>query len=518
MGAKMMLRAAIAGCMVLVWCGLAVAAQAATGGRLESASGEQGKAMSGFREPLRRVVDLNIGETAEVKLANGESVRAELLEVRETADKLRHAVREARVKARIGDQEVWLSCATYHLPTMVAGVQVDCPITKGYYRNTGEDAWGLEKDARLRLWPAGWPWIEPDSYLYPAKQRWFATNTQMANEPAFVDITPDVSRERIYYHDQLDIGGAEGLVEVVSATDGVVIVRGEQARDDIAEFGYQPRYDRVAILDERGWLHVYSHLKSIDGGIAVGKRVGKGDRIGRLGKEGSSGGWAHLHYGIRAKQPSGKWGTEEGYAYLWQAYLREHDPWVVAVARPHHLLMTGEEATLDGSRSWAKEGPLKYEWTFTDGSTARGPKVERTYRKAGVYSEILKVTDSRGNVGYDFAVVQVYDAEKGKMPPGIHAAYAPTLGIKPGDPVTFAVRTFNTTQPGEVWDFGDGTAPVAVKCVPVKPDGSDALAADGYALTVHRYSRPGDYLARVEHVEQEGTRAVARLQVRVAAE
>ena len=476
---------------------------------------EQGDNMGATHEPLRRVVDLHVGEAVNVTLANGEDVRVQLLDLQEKADTLRGAV-QARVKVRVRDQEAWLPSANYHLPQTVSGVQVDCPITKGYYRNTSQDSWGLEKDARLRLWPAGSPWIEPGTYTYPAKQRWFATNTQMANEPAFVDITPDVSKERIYYHDQLDIGGTEGMVDVVAAADGVVIVRGEQARGDISSFGYKPRYDRVAVLDDRGWLHVYSHLRSIDSAIEVGKRVAQGDPVGVLGKEGDSGGWAHLHYGIMARQPSGKWGTEEGYAYLWEAYQREHKPPVLAVTRPHHLVMPGERVVLDGSRSWAADRPIqRYEWTLSGGSTAAGPRVERRYEKGGVYSEILKVTDSSGNLDYDFAVVQVFDAERGKMPPGIHASYAPTFGIKPGDPVTLAVRCFNTLDGAAVWDFGDGSPTVTVVCNPVGPDGSDPQAPDGYALTEHRYSRPGHYVARVEHVEGTGIKSTARLQVRV---
>jgi hypothetical protein len=43
------------------------------------------------------------------------------------------------------------------------------------------------------------------------------------------------------------------------------------------------------------------------------------------------------------------------------------------------------------------------------------------------------------------------------LPPSIHAAFAPTLDIKPGDEITFKVRTFRTPEGGETWDFGDGS-------------------------------------------------------------
>jgi murein DD-endopeptidase MepM/ murein hydrolase activator NlpD len=188
----------------------------------------------------------------------------------------------------------------------VGSVQVDCPITRSWLRNSGGNPWALEKDARLRFWPAGSPLLDPGALLYPARQRWFASMTQMTNEPCYVDVTAHPGREGIYYHDQLDIGGAEGITQVVAATDGVVIVRGEEARADLADFGYARRYDRVAVLDDRGWLHTYSHLKHIDVRVpAVGQRLRQGDPIGLLGKEGSSGGWSHLHYGLFARQPSG---------------------------------------------------------------------------------------------------------------------------------------------------------------------------------------------------------------------
>ena len=68
-----------------------------------------------------------------------------------------------------------------------------------------------------------------------------------------------------------------------------------------------------------------------------------GQKIGVLGKEGSSGGWSHLHFDIKGRQPSGKWGIQEGYAFLWEAYRREHRPQIIAVARPHHLIWAGEK-------------------------------------------------------------------------------------------------------------------------------------------------------------------------------
>jgi murein DD-endopeptidase MepM/ murein hydrolase activator NlpD len=467
------------------------------------------------RQPLVRVVDLDLGESQSIELSDGTTARVKLLALDQDRDPIRDAVRRAVVKVEVHGQPVELTSATYHLPRTDAGVQVDCPITRGYRTNTDQDHWGLTKAARLRFWPAGSPWIEPGTFVYPARQGWFASLTQMANEPTFVDGFESPARRQIYYHSGLDIGGAEGLVDVLAATAGLVVSAGQSILPGYDETPAQPRYDVIYLLDDQGWYYRYSHLQSFDRAIRPGVKVALGQRIGVLGKEGGSGGWSHLHFEIVSRQPSGRWGTQEGYAFLWQAYLREQQPPLIAVARPHHLTQTGERIALDGSGSWSRSGRIaRHEWSFSDGTVAAAARVERSYSRPGEYSEILKVTDDRGNTSYDFAVVQVHDRPIGQpLPPSIHAAYAPTREIRPGDPVTFKVRTFGTTDGAETWDFGDGTPTVEVRS-----DGNvKALAPDGYAVTTHRFARPGDYLPRVERTDRLGRKATARLWVRVQA-
>jgi hypothetical protein len=465
------------------------------------------------RVPRVRVLDLDLAESQQVDLGDGTKALVKLLAIDEVRDTIRDAVRRALVKVEVNGQPIELISATYHLPRTIAGVQVDCPITRGYLTNTDHDHWGLTKAARIRAWPAGSPWIEPGTFVYPVRQRWFASATQMANEPTFVDGIEQPSRRKIYYHSGLDLGGAEGLVDVIAATAGRVIAAGTTVLPAYEDSPVDPRYDVVYVLDDRGWYYRYSHLHSIDPAIKPGVTVAMGQKVGLLGKEGGSGGWSHLHFEIVSRQPSGRWGTQEGYAFLWEAYLRERQPAVLAVARPHHLVQVGEKVALDGARSWSRSGTIaRHDWTFSDGSTASGPRVERTYEQPGVYSEILKVTDDGGNVSYDFAIVQVLDRDNSDpLPPGIHAAYAPTQNIHPGDPITFKVRTFGTTDGNETWDFGDGTDPVQVRS-----DGNvKKLAPEGYAVTTHRFAKPGDYLPHVERTDRRGRKATARLHVRV---
>ena len=465
------------------------------------------------REPLHRVVDLDLGESRRVEWRDGTKAEVKLLALEESRDSIRDAVRRAVVKAEVNGRAIELTSATYHRPQLVGGLQVDCPITRGYRTNSDQDHWGLTKAVRLRLWPAGSPWVEPGTFLYPARQRWFASATQMANEPTYVDGVEDPSRRKIYYHSGLDIGGAEGLVDVIAATRGLVVSSGNVTLPGYKDTPVNPRYDVVYLLDDRGWYYRYSHFQSIDPSVRPGRQVAMGQKIGVLGKEGGSGGWSHLHFEIVARQPSGRWGTEEGFAFLWESALREQQPDVVAVARPHRLVQVGERVTLDGSLSWSRSGSLsRHDWTFSDGTTAAGRTVERSYDRAGEYSEILKVTDDRGRIAYDFAIVQVLDGTSaGPLPPGIHAAFAPTMNLRPGDPITFKVRTFGTTDGGETWDFGDGTPPVRVRS-----DGNvDEHARDGYAAITHRFARPGDYMPRVERTDHLGRKATARLFVHV---
>lgn len=464
--------------------------------------------------PLMRVLDLDPGQSETVQLHDGSEATVKLVHLDETRDDVCNAVRRATVDVEINGQTVSLVSSTYHLPVAVAGVRIDCPVTKGYTQNSSKsNAWGLLKGARIRLWPAGSALVRPGTFVYPVKQRWFASDTQMANVPVFVDGGEVPAKKDIYYHYGLDFGGAERLVPVVAATDALVVSAGGETLPGYEDTPVSPRYDVIYTVDDRGWFYRYSHLYKIDQAVKPGVKVRMGQRIGTLGKEGASGGWSHLHFDITCQQPSGQWGIQNAYPFAWEAYQRQYHPEIIAVARPHHVAWTGEPVELDATRSWSRCGTIeKFEWTFCDGGSAVGPKVQRTYAKPGEYNEIVKVTDADGNVGYDFAVVQIYDkAKPGQLPPAIHATYYPTSNIEPGDELTFKVRTFRTTHGQEVWDFGDGSPQVTVHS-----DGNvDAHNPDGYAVATHTYSKPGCYIATVHRSNELGQRAITHLFVRV---
>ena len=465
---------------------------------------------------LVRGMELDIGEHAECELSNGARVTVRLVDVEEMRDSVRGAVRRSAAVVEVNGEETRVPSSRYHLPVRVGEVRLDCPVTAGFLRRSKKaNAWGLSKAARLRFWPADSPLLEPDTFTYPVRQRWFASATQMFNEPAYVDGGEIPGDRSIHYHGGLDFGGSEGAVVVLSATDGLVVSAHGDTLPRWRRHLAGRRWDDVHILDGRGWFHRYSHLARINRSVQPGENVRMGQEIGLLGKEGHSGGWSHLHYDVRCLQPSGMWGIVDAYAFAWEAYIRQHQPHVLAVARPHQLVAVGQPVELDGTGSWSRTGTItQYQWQFSDGTSARGATAVRVYDRAGHYSETLKVSDGEGATAYDFAIIQVVDPESPTiLPPTLHAACHPTLNLRAGDEVCFKVRSFRTERGEESWDFGDGSPPVVTHS-----DGNVRVHnPEGYATTKHRYTVPGHYIVSVRCVNEHGLEAMGHLHVPVAA-
>ena len=112
----------------------------------------------------------------------------------------------------------------------------------------------------------------------------------------------------------------------------------------------------------------------------------------------------------------------------------------------------------------------------------------------------------------DFVRVRVFDRKApNDQPPRLHATYFPTFDLRPGQPITFKVRSFYNTHGEEIWNFGDGSPEVRVKS-----DGNvEQRAKNGYAITTHAFKKPGDYLVRVRRVNEKGQPSEDRLHVRI---
>ena len=451
-------------------------------------------------DPLVRVVDLDVNEAIEVELSDGKRAKLIVEKVDEIRDPIFNTLTDAVVRIVVNGVRQEVHCGNYRLPVSIGGVQVDCPAVGGYMEDAGTDWWKLKKAVRLRLWPGGSKWIQPGTFKYPIKQKWMASRTWFSNEA----ISP-ARMGSVYYHAGMDIGAVEGITEVVAATNGKIITIGDETGEEVHPAA-RPRYDVVYVEDDRGWLYRYSHLNSIDAKLKVGDRIKIGQRIGYVGKEGSSGGWSHLHFHIESLLPSGLWGIQDSYAFLWQAYLEEFKPEIVALSRPHVKTLIGLPVTLDASKSWSKSKITSYEWTFTDGTKDSGAVINRVYDKPGTYSEVVKITDSKGKIDYDFLIVMVYPQAQSETTevvahsiPGVHVAYYPTRDIYPGDPVIFISRGRGLKQPGgvDVYDFGDGSPKIEL---PTNLS-DEQHAPNGYGTIVHHFSRPGHYIVRVDRTD-----------------
>ena len=431
-----------------------------------------------------------------------------------TTDPLRSAVRSSSGPDRDRRPGRDDRLGELRAPRTVGTIQVDCPVVSAYLKKTTEDHWGLEKTARLRFWPAGSPWIEPDTFVYPVRQRWFAGLTQMGNEPTYVDAGEDPRQQEIYYHAGSTSAAPRGSSRS-SRRPTDWSSRGERSAAGARPQGtpVRPRYDVVYLRDDRGWYYRYSHMQTIDPAIKPGATVKKGQRLGVLGKEGGS--RRLVASAFRDQEPAalGQVGHAGGLCVpLADRPPRVRSPDVIAVARPH-ILPGGRPVVLDGGKSWCRDGrPARFRL-----DVHRRHDRDRAAGRAFVRSAGNVQRDPRGDrlagarrlrfrLGADPRPGKpdgpsADDPRRVRPDHGMHAG-------RSGDVQGADIRDDRRTR-----DLGLRRRQPAVT---VHSDGNvDQHAPDGYAVAVHRFAKPGDYLVRVERADRRGWKATARLHVHV---
>ena len=83
------------------------------------------------------VLDLAVGESAEVGLRDGTSRRITLVAVQEPCDAVRGVIRFPRVTVEIDGERADVPAALYHMPQRVNGVRVACSVTRGVAEAVG---------------------------------------------------------------------------------------------------------------------------------------------------------------------------------------------------------------------------------------------------------------------------------------------------------------------------------------------------------------------------------------------
>lgn len=482
----------------------------------------------------RIVVDLNIGETKKVTLVDGNTATLKLLAMDYQKD-ARKFVGSATVTIEVNGIMKTLSVGMYNMPVTIGKLKIDCTVTKDYYKGGSKhnrNWWNLaftkkdvedygydyQKDARFRLWPKDAKLFK-GVFRHPINRRWGSSYTQLDNEHVEQTIPKLWEYDPPYYHAQVDIGASNNKYEIYSPVDGVVvrcpripgkkmdmIVLDDPKYQDILSNESGIFWDRcgydITIIDENGWVYLFGHMRNIE--VELGDRVKAGQKIAYTGNVQAR--WPHLHFGIWAPQPSGKYGSEPGYAYCWESYVNEQSPAILAVTGHHRIINVGEKVTFSAEGSQSFKGKIiEYKWLFCDGATGSGKEFTKTYNTNGMFTEILRVKDDKGNTAYNTSTVISMDttlAGIGRM----WLTYYPSLGLKAGNEVEFETRIlFFKPVHGdhEVWDFGDG---------------SPAMLTDSekdYANPKHVYRKPGDYIVTVKRGDIAGNHIVARNVVHV---
>jgi murein DD-endopeptidase MepM/ murein hydrolase activator NlpD len=432
----------------------------------------------------QRFVYLNIGETAEFRLAGGRTKRIRLVSVKEEKDRVIHLMRRAEIRLDIDGERLDVPCSPYALPVERDGLRLQVDTTSGWLQ--------MGKRVQLSLWDAGDPVVDTSLFGFPlAGYRLFSQGTQGYNEPVHLgDKDGDPTGQRFYHNYGFDMAGFEGRDKVVSPIEGKAIA----VRPDI---GW------VAIEDDRGIVVDCGHMDSIRSGIQEGDSVKKGEDLGIVGRKGPSGNYSHLHLGLylsredfEADRPCRNINL---YPWIVAAYQKAPGTGLLAVARPHHTALTGEKVVFDGTNSVAFEGKIvSYRWDFPDGSTVDGPVAAKVFDRPGAYTAVLHIEDDRGGRDLDISRVRVYSARRPEdVLTTLFFTVSPSLGLKPGESIHF-----------RGWPQGGRVGPIRL-------DFGDGMVLEGYlpfSDVEHRYVEPGVYIVTAS-ADKNGRPAMTKLKI-----
>lgn len=153
------------------------------------------------------------------------------------------------------------------------------------------------------------------------------------------------------------------------------------------------------------------------------------------------------------------------------------------------LTCVGTEVTFDASAT-ADDQPanLKYHWAFSDGTSAEGETVTKSFDKGGVYNVVLTVDDGAGT---SCSRDSIQGSIRVNTPPVANAGKDVELYLR--DPKQPFNVNFNGTGSYDAdndsldytWDFGDGNTGEGAK-------------------TSHVYEKSGDYTAKLVVNDQTG--------------
>jgi PKD repeat protein len=140
-------------------------------------------------------------------------------------------------------------------------------------------------------------------------------------------------------------------------------------------------------------------------------------------------------------------------------------------------------------------GTATYSWNFGDGTTGTGVTTSHTYTSNGIYTVVLTVTNSTGNVGYGSVIITVGVAGKVnaviEITPSSATGTAPfTVGLDASESTT---STSGATIVKYTWDFDAG--------IPLQ---QEFTGDPPIPVTTHTYNSAGTYLVKLTVEDSAG--------------
>ena len=440
----------------------------------------------------QQFVLLNVDESFAFKLNNGDTRVIRLVSVQEHKDNVVKLMRRAEVRVEIDGKPLDLVSMPYVMPTETAGLRLQADTTSGYGN--------ISKQVQLSLWDADDPIVDTKRFAFPIKNyRILSHGTQAYNEPVHLGAGDDDPAGQLFCHDYgFDQGGFEGGETVLSPVQGKIVLFWP-SREDLCS---------AVVQDRSGLNWELCHLFSVESNIIMGAHVEKGQKIGMLGKSGPSGNFSHLHLGTYLNMHDLEIDNRNRrlnfYPWLVAAYQAQHPKGILAVARPHHIVLTGEKVVLDGSNSlaWGGNKIVEWHWILPNGTAIKKSKAETSFDRPGAYVATLWVKDDQGNEDADFCPVKVYTKEKPeKGIPHIYMTCTPTEDIRPNQPVRF-----------RFWFQGAGGGPIQVSF----DDGTKMEDYKQYSEFSHAFKKRGVHIVTAQ-CEDSGKPISGKLKVIVTA-
>lgn len=393
----------------------------------------------------------------------------------------------AEVVLEVSGERLTLLHRPYESPKVVQGLRVYIEATREWARNAElADMKDVEKQVRLSVCLQGEPW-GPVDLRFPIKDyRWRSAvynNTWSSLVPY----------NKLYYHRGEDYGAIPDILDVVAPMDGKIIAT-PLPKGDGASNG-------ISILNKDSITFRLSHMntETIKADYPLGTQVKAGTVLAKTGMtwDGRKSQTNDPHCHISMSYKDTKLAT---FPYLIEAYQRNYQDPVLAVAGGYLFTNVNTPVQLDANRSLAGEGQKiqSYTWKLHDGNTVHAAKTAIKYARPGLYTEELILTTENGHEDRDYVQVRVNDQNQSKEDLAFGwAYYTPVRDITPGTEILFWNRLIGTHTPVTI-DFGDGTESRIIE-----------------RATTHTYQKKGNYTVRLSSSDKHQNPITLKLEVKV---